>query len=329
MPNGNAKSPLLSVIIPCYNVGKYLPTAFCQLKNQTYKNLQIIFVDDGSQDNTKDLLQAFASENQNVFVYCQPNGGVGSARRLGLEKVEGEYFTFYDVDDLLCPTHFENLINLAVDNCADMAICSFSRKKESKISKLNLNVKLSDKKEIYNGEQALVQYLTQRKFDYTLWNKIYSTSVLKQAGATFIDCRYGEESYFCYNFLKGCSRVVYNPSKTYFYIQCKNSLMHVNFNESRLDIIKNLQLVKEDSQENCHYASPYVSSMRAGYIVGLLFFIKKSDYADSQVILDLIKTLKQDCKELKKCKKTALYRRAFIPLIPPVAKLLFRKRIKK
>ena len=329
MPNGNAKNPLLSVVIPCYNVSKFLPTAFEQLKNQTYKNLQIIFVDDGSQDNTKDLLQTFASENQNAVVYSQPNGGVGSARRLGLDNVKGEYFTFYDVDDFLCPSHFENLVNLAVDKGADMAVCSFARKKESKVSKTTLKGKFSDKMEIYDGEQALVQYLTQKKFDFTLWNKIYSTRVLKQTGATFIDCRYGEESYFCYNFLRGCSRVVYNPSKTYFYIQRKSSLMHVKFNESRLDIIKNLQLVKDDSQKNCPRAYPYVSSMRAGYIVGLLFFIKKSDYANSQVIVDLIKMLKQDCKELKACKKTALYRRVFIPLIPLLAKILLKKRIKK
>jgi hypothetical protein len=69
--------------------------------------------------------------------------------------------------------------------------------------------------------------------------------------------------------------------------------------------------------------------MRSGYAVGLLFFIKKSDYNDSAVINDIITTLKQDVKLLKYCKKTALYRKLFIPLIPPIARLLFRKRLKQ
>lgn len=327
MSNEVVKSPLLSVIIPCYNVSKFLPTAFEQLQNQTYGNLQIIFVNDGSTDNTLEILTKYCKGNSNAQVVTQENKGVGLARKVGLETVKGEYFTFYDVDDAICPNHFENLVNLIQKENADIGVCSFKRVKGKKVNKIKAK-KINNKVEIYGGEQALVQYLTQKKFDYTLWNKIYSTKVLKQTGATFLDCRYGEESFFCYNFLKGCSRVAYNPSKTYFYIQWKNSLMHVGFNESRLDIMKNLELVKSDSDKNYKSVSKYVSSMRAGYIVGLLFFIKRSNYANSQVILELIKTLKQDCKELKKCNKTALYRRAFIPLIPPVAKLLLKKRIK-
>ena len=149
MPNGNAKNPLLSVIIPCYNVSKFLPTAFEQLKNQTYKNLQIIFIDDGSADQTLKLLTEYCNVNPNAQVVTQTNSGVGLARKMGLERVNGQYFTFYDVDDLLSPTHFENLVNLIVGQNADMAVCSFERIKGKKASNgKSVKVSLEENKAI-------------------------------------------------------------------------------------------------------------------------------------------------------------------------------------
>lgn len=326
--NNQLSTPLVSIIITCYNAGKFLPKCFDCLKNQTYKNLQVIFVNDGSEDQSLGLIRDFCKENSYAEFIDGENKGVGHARRVGLEKVKGEYFTFYDADDVISPFHIETLVKTAVDTHSDLTVCGFKRIKSKKACCLKFRRPSQKKIELFTREEAISQYFSQKKFDYILWNKLYSTKTLTESGATFIDCRYGEESFFCYHFLKSVKKVAYVKEKTYLYVQWKSSLMHLEFNQARLDIIKNLELVEKDSENYSESARNYLSSMRSGYIVGLLFFIKKSNYNNPTVIKSLIETLKLDVKRLKKCKKTALYRRLFIPLIPTIAKVLFRKRLK-
>lgn len=322
-------SPLLSIIIPCYNVSSFLPQCFNCIKNQSYNNLQLIFVNDGSTDNTLEIIKEYCKLNPKAQYVDGENIGVGGARRKGLEKITGEYFSFLDVDDYISNNHFENLVKTITENQADIAVCGFKKIKSKRAENYSFSNTAVKKVQVFYGEEIAEQYLSQKKFDYVLWNKIFSTKILKESSATFIDCRYGEEAYFLFNYFKKVKKAVYYPNKTYLYVQHKKSLMHAGFNPSRLDILKNLNLIKQDAENFSKKLSCYVSSMRSGYAVGLLFFIKKSDYNDSAVINDIITTLKQDVKLLKHCKKTALYRKLFIPLIPPIARLLFRKRLKQ
>ena len=324
----NLNNPKLSIIIPCYNAQKFLPSCFNCLDNQTYSNLQIIFIDDGSTDNTLDLIKEYCQKKANALFVTGENQGVGASRNKGLELIDGEYFTFYDADDIIFPTHFENLINIIVRENADISACGIKRAKEERAKKLAYNDKGLNKLEIFEGKDCFTQYLSQEKLDFVLWNKVFSTKILKESGAEFLNTRYGEEAYFLYNYFKCVKKVVFCPCKTYVYLQHKKSLMHLGFNESRLDIITNLDEIKKDAENFDKEISSYVSSMRAGYLVGLLYFIKKSDYKNSQVISQMIKTLTKDVKQLKGCKKTALYKRVFIPLIPTFAKLALKKKLK-
>lgn len=321
-------NPLVSIIIPCYNSSRFLSSCFNCLDNQTYKNLHVIFVNDGSSDDTLSILQEYCALHPEYTLLSSENQGVGGAKRWGLENIKGEYFTLIDSDDLIAPIHIENLVKMALDNNADVACSGCVKLSEKKAKKYKFPTKLYKKAQQFCGVDAINQYLSQEKLDFILVNKLYSTKVLKESGATFIDCRYGEESYFMYHYLKKANKVVYSPVNTYVYIQWKSSLMHVGFNPTRLDIVKNLELVMQDAEKNLPQAVPYVSSMRSGYVVGLLFFINNCDYADKEVIAKLLDLLEKDVKQLKYCKKTALYKRLFIPLIPPLAKSMLKKRIK-
>ncbi len=318
----------LSVIIPCFNAEKFLSCCFNCLDSQTYSNLQIIFIDDGSVDKTLDLIKEYCQKNSSAIFVTGENQGVGASRNKGLERIDGDYFTFYDADDIISPNHFENLINIIVKEKADISVCGIKKINEEKASKLTFNDKGLNKLEIFEGKDCFTQYLSQEKLDFVLWNKVFSTKTLKESGAKFLNTRYGEEAYFLYNYFKCVKKVVFCPCKTYLYVQHKKSLMHLSFNESRLDIITNLDEIKKDAETFDKEISSYVSSMRAGYLVGLLYFIKKSDYQNSQVINQMIETLSKDAKLLKGCKKTALYKRVFIPLIPTFAKLALKKKLK-
>lgn len=122
----------ISVIIPVYNDEKYLAQCLDSVLRQTYSNLEIILVDDGSTDSTPELCEKYREKYDNIRILHKKNGGVGSSRNAGLEMATGEYILFVDHDDLLSETHIEELYNLLKKNNADIAVGNFNHFIEGK-----------------------------------------------------------------------------------------------------------------------------------------------------------------------------------------------------
>ncbi len=323
-------TPLISVVITCYNGEKYLNRCFSSLDSQTYQNLQVIFINDGSTDNSLNLISEYCALHPNYKVIDTPNVGVGSAKNMGINQADGDYLTFCDCDDVLEPNHIEYLLTLIQKHGAQMSVSRLTFIKSKKIKKFPTCKKYKSKEKVFDRVSAMQQFFSQRLFEYTLPNKMFDMKVVKESGARLVNGhRYGEESPFVYQFLKFTDKVVYGSAPTYRYIQWKSSLMHVSFNHTKLQVYDNVNAFFEDCQKNYPQVVPYVRSFRSGYSAGILYFIFKSDYREKQTLEMVISLLKEDCKTLKKCKRTALYRRLLIPLIPPVAKLVFRKHLRK
>lgn len=325
--------PLLSVIVPCYNAERFLPTCFKCFDLQTYKNLQVIFVDGGSTDKTYNLLQEYCALHPEHTVIRTENEGVASARNRGLDAVKGELCAFHDADDVICDSHFGLLVKALTETEADMAVCGIKRVNEKKADKIGLRFSPREIKiKSYDKIQGLEQFFSQEKFDFLLMNKVFSTELIKKSGARFLDgSRYGEESYFFYKYLSAAEKTAYYGAKTYVYVQRKGSLMHSVFNENRLDVYKNIQAVIDEMEKSGKFGSvlPYVKIMRAGYSVGMLHFILKGKYENSQVIAEITQNLCKDVKSLKKCPKIACYKKLLLPLCPLAAKIVFGKHLKK
>ena len=325
--------PLLSVIVPCYNAEKFLPNCFKCIDLQTYKNLQVIFVDGGSSDGTYKLLESYRALHPDYTVIHSENEGVASARNRGLDAIKGELCAFCDADDIISDNHFELLVKTVTENKADMAVCGIKRVSEKKAEKIDLHFSSRPAKlKFYDRVQGLEQFFSQEKFDFLLMNKIFSTEIIKKSGARFLDgARYGEESYFFYKYLSFAGKTVYYGAKTYVYVQRKGSLMHSAFNENRLDVYKNIEAVINEIENSGNFGSvlPYVKIMRAGYSVGMLHYILRGKYKNSRVIAEIVRTLKEDVKSLKKCPKVAFYKKALLPPCAIVAKIVFRKHLKK
>ncbi len=113
---------LISVIIPVYNGSRYLHNCYRCLKEQTYSNLEIIFVDDGSKDNSLELLQEYSVEDSRIVIIHQDNKGVSAARNIGMAQAKGEYISFFDVDDIIHSDFFEKMLQDAISSNADI-IC--------------------------------------------------------------------------------------------------------------------------------------------------------------------------------------------------------------
>ena len=188
----------ISVIVPCYNSEKYLGNCFSCLDNSAYKNLEIIFVDDGSTDNTAEIIKRYAAERENVLYERVNQTGVTGGRNKGLELAGGEYITFYDADDEITPNHFSNLKRALESTEADVSVCAFKRKhvKDKKTGK-------PCKVKIFTGNDCEERLLCPNTFDYCLWNKLYRAEIIKENGLAFpVGARYGEDSYFNYFYFK-------------------------------------------------------------------------------------------------------------------------------
>ena len=117
--------PLVTTAIPAYNVEKFLRNGLRCIQNQTYSNLEIILVDDGSTDHTPEMCDAIAKEDPRIRVFHKENGGVGSARNVGIDQAKGEYLYFFDVDDSVEPDFIADSVQYAEQKNADLIIYGY------------------------------------------------------------------------------------------------------------------------------------------------------------------------------------------------------------
>lgn len=152
----NKAENLVSVIIPIYNVEKYLPKCLDSVINQTYKNLEIILVDDGSPDNSGKICDEYAKKDKRIKVIHKNNGGVSSARNVGLSETNGNWIAFIDSDDWIEINYIEILINVAIRNNSDIVICGYNRVVGDNSEALNCDNTVRQ----YNKKKFLLYCLT-------------------------------------------------------------------------------------------------------------------------------------------------------------------------
>ena len=170
------EKPLISIIIPVYKVEKYLEKCIKSVLSQTYKNLQIILVDDGSPDNCGNICDDYARVDNRIEVIHKANGGLSDARNVGLKAARGEYIGFVDSDDYVSNEMFENLYNTLISNDVDVSICNFYIVIDNKniIKNADNGVKIYNKLEILkeilldNTEGTVIDYISliSDRYDY-------------------------------------------------------------------------------------------------------------------------------------------------------------------
>jgi len=227
---------MISVIVPIYNVEKYLSKCIESIINQTYKDLEIILVNDGSLDNCPRICDEYAKKDNRIKVIHKENGGVSTARNIGLDKALGDYIFFVDSDDYLDLRMIEVLYNNMKKYKADISMCNYIRVD-------NYDVKVSNNEEqieIYSNIQALNRlYKDTYTFheDYALfiapWNKLYKKEL-------FDNLRYPigkiyEDGATIYKVLYKSNKIVHTNQILYYYYQSPNSISRKKFDKTRLD----------------------------------------------------------------------------------------------
>lgn len=222
---------LISIVVPVYNVENYLDTCITSILDQTYSNIEIVLVDDGSTDNSGKICDYYAVMDERVKTIHTKNGGLSDARNKGISQAKGEYIMFIDSDDVVNVNFVEYLYNLLKCNSADIAICDPVHCYPGK----EINFEPEKLKKIYKPEDAIVEMLYQKTFLVAAWGKLYRkeyfNDILFPYGMLY------EDSAIMYRIFDKTKKIVYGNAKLYGYMHREGSITTKKFSKKDFDIL--------------------------------------------------------------------------------------------
>ncbi|MDB4734243.1 glycosyltransferase [Akkermansiaceae bacterium] len=224
----------VSVIVPVYNVEKYLKECIESIINQTYQNLEIILVDDGSTDRSLSICERFAGLDRRIWVIRKDNGGpgAGSARNVGLERSTGEYLTSVDSDDILSEDMFELMVTAIEKFDADIAACNYSKFQDGSEEEVCVKRRrIESKPELLDPFHA-IKRLLNGEFNQVVWAKIYKRTVI--GNFRFEEGVGNEDEFWTYRLLGESNLIVQIPDILLYYRQHSGSIMGFDYNLDRL-----------------------------------------------------------------------------------------------
>jgi len=224
------KDPLISVIVPVYKVEKYLDFCIRSIVNQTYKNLEIILVDDGSPDNCPRICDEWAQKDQRITVIHKENGGLSDARNAGLKIATGDYIGFVDSDDWIDLSLYEVLVNEIKTNCSDIAACGVKLYYEDTDVFSDLTISGSF---VFSTEEALRALITENELKYPVYYKLYKAQIIKNI--LFPIGKIHEDVFWSYQAIAAATKVSVCDHCFYYYRQRTNSIMSTSYSINRLD----------------------------------------------------------------------------------------------
>lgn len=222
---------LVSVIVPVYNVEDYLMRCVDALINQTYKNLEIILVDDGSTDRSGDMCDYYAKEDNRVKVIHQKNAGQSKARNVALDMAKGEYYCFIDSDDYVPTDYIERLYKALIDYDADVALCDFVKFTGESVDGA-FDKKEKDKVEIYSESPTLLverMHTISGELYVVMWGKLFKKKLFD--GIRFPEGRICEDLAILYKLFFACKNGVHIDDIMYYYFRDNRNSSTYNINK--------------------------------------------------------------------------------------------------
>jgi len=230
---------LISVIVPIYNSEKYIDRCLSSITKQTYKNLEIILINDGSNDNSGIICEKWKKKDNRIIVIHKQNTGVSDTRNLGIEISKGDYITFVDCDDYIDNTMIEKLYKSIINENADIAICGFKRVLES--GKVTFESKLKNEC-LYGKDSYIEELLRERYFIGSLWAKLYNKKVFGKVKLNK-SLRIAEDLDFLLNISDNIKKIILVSDNLYFYVFNKNSATKNSDFEKYSDELKVLERI--------------------------------------------------------------------------------------
>lgn len=306
----NDKDSLISIVIPIYNAEKYLEECLNSIKNQTYKNIEVIMVNDGSKDDSETICKRFSEDDARFRYFTKVNGGVSSARNLGLDNVKGDYITFIDADDWIAEKHLELLINSIKKTNSDIGVSSY--KEFNNKDTYYIRVYTKQEKNLLNFEKM------NRDEFLTLFPKLMSTNVCFNNAVSKLfrkdlvknlrfdtSIKYGEDLDFYFRLYMNVDSISYVDELTYVY-RIHGDSTTSNFNqehaEQELAIFKQMyEKIQEIGLPSIHYFK------KLKKLLGL-----RMDFLENKVLLN------EYLEFLKNSEETVTYPNTLISVVIPI-----------
>jgi glycosyltransferase involved in cell wall biosynthesis len=224
---------LISVIIPCYNVDKYVAKCLESVLQQTFRELEVIVVNDGSTDGTTDIIKDYRSDNRVRYIE-QANAGVSAARNAGIDAASGELLAFVDSDDYLEPQMYERLYAAMQREGADMAVCNYNLVYDDHTDRQYSKIP-NETVEVYCDIYGyFARFCACPKPNNYIWTRLYKMELVRKSGVRFEKYKLGDDTLFNFKLLPYIHRVTFVEDGLYNYFQRSNSNVYTVANKSNL-----------------------------------------------------------------------------------------------
>lgn len=213
-------NPEISVIVPVYNVEKYLCSCIDSILAQTFTDFELLLIDDGSKDKSGEICDEYAKRDCRVKVFHKENGGVSSARNLGIDESKGEYLFFVDSDDIISSSYIEMFVNYIKKNDSVCVVCKYT----NRLSLLKNQINSIKTKEMTSSEFLDEIWISEGKLDGYLWNKMFKRKILIDLNIRFDEkVSIWEDMLFVVEYFVNISTVIFVDAVLYYYRDTMNS----------------------------------------------------------------------------------------------------------
>lgn len=251
------KEPLVSIIIPIYNSEKSIERCLCSIRNQTYKNIEVLMINDGSMDHTLSILHKYKKLDNRFRLINKINTGVSASRNQGINEARGEYLQFVDADDWIVKNATETYVQMEVTQDCDMVISDYYRVNGKKIY-----TKGHIPKEGLISREEFAQFMMEAPANFyygVMWNKFFKTDIVRKQQITCsTDLNWCEDYQFNLEYLLYVSNIYVIKKPLYYYVKTKGSLVATQINFSHMiytkkilfeyykDLYKNIDIYKDN-----------------------------------------------------------------------------------
>jgi glycosyltransferase involved in cell wall biosynthesis len=266
---------MLSIVIPVHNSEKYLRRCIDSIVNQTYRDIEIILVENNSTDSSANICEEYKIRDKRVKFFREYKEGAAAARNCGIYYAKGEYITFVDSDDYLVENAYEHIMYKIEETKADLVCYSFMfiDENERKLNWYTPNLSQYNKKSDICGADVASIYLTSRDIEGFGWNKVFCKSIFIDNDIKFDETKKSyEDMAILFDAICCCNKAVLLPERLYFYRQVSNSLSHgkyvrkdIEYNDSVNHIIKRAESIGLKKQAEVFWLSRKIYSLYEEY----------------------------------------------------------------
>ena len=318
-------SDKISIVVPVYQVEKYVGECIESICNQTYTNLEIILEDDGSEDNSGKICDKYAKKDSRITVIHKENGGLSDARNSGIKIATGKYICFIDSDDKISELYVEELYKIIIKNNLKIVACNFQKVKNDS----DIKYKYDGKIKIYTKEEALKEsynYNSGLPF-IVAWNKMYLRELFQNI--SYPVGKINEDEFTTYKLIYKANKIAYTTAEYYYYFQRENdSIMRKNYNIKRLDIIEayeeRLKFYRNNKEDELYD----ITFQNYCYTLNIHYACCKLYLKNKKMCNKILEKIRKNCKEFIKNKKVPLKSKVSYKItciFPQILSIRFKK----